>query len=131
MSWAQFDDGTWSDPALSKLSHRAHRLFANCWIYCADKMTDGRLDLRQIEQVAFMFGLTDRDCIKADIAELVAGGVLTEDAQIPLTEDMGGYTLVDWLEQNRTKQEVLDSRKKTAERQARWRKKGQAKRRGK
>jgi hypothetical protein len=114
VTWTKIGDEIWSDPDLTGLSDRAFRLQVNCYAYSSDKLTDGRLDARQVEQVAFMFGLTGDD-LKTAISELVHNG--------QWTEDLHGYVLVRYLEQNPTREKVIDDRRKNREKQAAWLKK--------
>jgi predicted FMN-binding regulatory protein PaiB len=65
-----------------------------------------------------MFGLTDPDCLKQAISELVTWKLWTEELQ--------GYVMVGWLEQNRSKQDVLETREGARKRMARWRRKSAA-----
>src|SRR2546429_5338613 len=102
MTWAQKDDGAWTDPTLLALSDRAYRLHDNCWTYSADKLTDGRITRDEVARVAAMFGLTDRECLKQAVVELLTWKVWQEDVE--------GYALVGWLDQNRSKQEVDETR---------------------
>ena len=115
MSWANLDDRTWTDPVLGALSDRAFRLHINTYAYCADQLTDGQVDARQVAQVAFMFQLTDADEIKAAIRELVQAGVWTED--------LNAYTLPSYIAANRSRAEIEEDRRKNRERQAAWQKK--------
>ncbi len=123
MSWAQKDDGAWTDPTLLALSDRAYRLHDNCWTYSADKLTDGRITRDEVARVAAMFALTDRECLKAAISELVTLKLWTED--------LTGYSMAGWLEQNRSKQEVDERRESARKRMTRWRSKSAAARRQK
>jgi hypothetical protein len=115
MTWAQKDDGAWTDPTLSALSDRAYRLYDNCWTYAANKLTDGRITRDEVARVAFMFRLTDIDELTQATTEIVSAGLWIEDTTV--------FELVGWLDQNRSKQDVLSTRQLTRERQARWRKK--------
>jgi len=105
MPYANLDDHTWTDPVLGTLSDRAFRLHVNVYSYCGDQLTDGRVDARQVAQVAFMFGLSDPEEIKAAIAELVKGGVWAAD--------LNGYTLPSYIASNRTRAEVEADRAAT------------------
>jgi len=115
MTWAQKDDGAWTDPTLSALSDRAYRLHDNCWTYAADKLTDGRITRDEVARVASMFGLTEPECLNSAISELLTWRLWIEE--------LDGYEIAGWLEQNRSKQDVLNSREATRQRQARWRRK--------
>jgi hypothetical protein len=117
MAWAQKDDGSWTDPTLLALSDRAYRLHDLCWTYCADKLTDGRVTRDEVTRVAAMFNLNGHDLTKA-IKELITWKVWTED--------LHGFVLVGWLDANRSAKDVRKARKRTKERQARWRQKAAA-----
>src|SRR5437762_8022098 len=101
MTWAKLSDETWTDPVLTALSDRAFRLHIACLAYCADKLTDGALTARQVEQVAFMFGLTDEKELKATIAELVKSD---------LWESGQEYSIIDFLESNPSKAKDEETR---------------------
>jgi hypothetical protein len=115
MPWAQKDDGAWTDSTLANLTDRTYRLYDNCWTFAANKLTDGRISRDEVARVAFMFGLTDPDCLTKAINEIVHAGLWTQD--------LIGYSMVGWLQQNRLKQDVLSTRQLARERQARWREK--------
>lgn len=113
MPWAQKDDGSWTDPTLSDLSDRAYRLHDNAWTYCAYKMTDGRITRSEAVRIAAMFGMTDPDRVTQAISELVTAKLWTED--------LHGYSLVGWLDQNRSRKQVLQDREKNRKKQAAYR----------
>ena len=113
MPWAQKDDGAWTDPTLAALTDRAFRLYDNCWTYAADKLTDGRITRDEVARVAAMFGLTDPDCLAQVITELVTWKLWIED--------LNGYEIAGWLEQNRSKREVLETREGARQRMADYR----------
>jgi hypothetical protein len=118
MAWAQKDDGSWTDPTLLALSDRAYRLHDLCWTYCADKLTDGRVTRLEVARVAAMFKLIDPGLLDETIRELTTLNVWIED--------LHGFVLVGWLDANRSAKEVRKARKRSAERQARWRRKSAA-----
>jgi hypothetical protein len=122
MSWAQKDDGSWTDSTLSALSHIAYRLHDNCWTFAANKLTDGRLTADEVRRVSLMFGISDSELSKA-IDELLTWQVWTRSTT--------AYEMVGWLDQNRSRAEVLAGREKTRKRQARWRRKAHVERREK
>lgn len=115
MTWAQKDDGSWSDPRLCALSDRAYRLYDNCWTYSADKLTDGRITPDEVVRVAAMFGLTSPKDLAKAIEELLTWKVWTQNSPT--------YVMDGWLAQNRSKKKVLRSRELNAQKQARWRRK--------
>jgi len=115
MPWAQKDDGAWTDPVLATLSDPAYRLHDNCWTYAANKLTDGRISRAEVARVAAMFGLTDADNLTEIIGELVTSTLWTED--------LHGYDLVGWLDQNRSRAQVESDRAQNRERQRRYAKK--------
>jgi len=114
MSWAQKDDGSWTDSRLCALSDRAYRLHDNCWTYAADKMTDGELSRDEVARVAAMFNLTDPRQLDQAIHELITWKVWTA-TQNP------GYAMVRWLEQNRSREDNLKALEANREKQRRWR----------
>jgi hypothetical protein len=114
MPWANLDDGTWTDPVLGALSDRAFRLHVNTYAYCADLLTDGRVDARQVAQIAFMFQLASANEIKAAVDELLQAGVWTED--------LNGFIVPSYVAANRSRAEVEADRASTRARVRKFRK---------
>jgi hypothetical protein len=115
VTWAQFDDGAWTDPMLCALSDRAERLHFRCWIYAADKLTDGKVTRNEVTRVAAMFGVTDAECLAKAITELVTWRLWTEN--------LDGFVMVGWLDANRSRKKVLRDRETNRRKQAAWRSK--------
>ena len=106
MTWARFDDGCIGHRKLLPLTDAAFRLWFSAVCYCNQQSNDGQLDRAALK---LLFGyLEDPGKGSAALAELVRAGLL--DA----TEN--GYELHDYLEYQRSREEVAESNRAAAER---------------
>jgi hypothetical protein len=105
MSWARFDDNFPRHPKTIGLSDRAFRAFVTGVCYSAGLLTDGHLSSAVIASFAS----------KKVRAELVAAGFWDERA------DGNGVNVHDFTDYNRSRVEVEEQRRKTAERVKNWR----------
>lgn len=106
MTWARFDDGCIGHRKLLPLTDAAFRLWFAAVCYCNQQSNDGQLDRAALK---LLFGyLEDPGKGSVALAELVSAGLL--DA----TEK--GYELHDYLEYQRSREEVAESNRAAAER---------------
>lgn len=99
MTWARLDDGFWRHPKIIGLSAGAGWLLVRAISYSADQLTDGVLtqaDLRQLRAQ------------KRHLDELILAGMLHKDRHL--------YAINDYLAYNPSKADVMQRRRKAAER---------------
>lgn len=112
MSWARLDDGWWSHPKVLRAGNAAAGAYARMLSYCAQHLTDGRLDRTTALSIA------GRDRVLAVLIEVT---LLDEvDAE---TVAIHGY-----LERNPSRAEVERERAANRERQRRFAENSHAKR---
>jgi hypothetical protein len=102
MPWVKLDDTFWSNRKLERLSDRAYRLYMRSLGYCSQYLTDGVMDTTDLRTI----GATPKVC-----QELVAGGCWD-----PVPD--GGYQIHDYLQFQPSRHEVMEKRRKEAEKKA-------------
>lgn len=103
MVWARLDDTFFDHPKVERLSDAAFRAHVGALVYCNRYLTDGAVSAAQVSKLT-----------KPKLrAELIAAGVWEE------RED--GIVIHDFLEYNRTAEQVKAERAASAERLRRWR----------
>jgi hypothetical protein len=103
MSWTKIDDGFYDHPKVLEAGNEAIGLFCRVLSYCGKQLTDGFTP----ERVAAFLGK------RRAIDKLVEVG-LWECVE-------GGYQVHDYLDYNRSREDVEADRAGNAERQRRWR----------
>lgn len=101
MSWVKLDDHFWSNRKLERLSDKGYRLYMRGLGYCSQYLTDGILDATDLRTL----GAT-----RKVVQELVEAEVWVPQG--------GHYRVHDYLEYNPTKENVLERRRKEAEKKA-------------
>lgn len=107
MTWVKLSDTFAEDPRLVKAGESAFALHVAALCFCNRNLTDGHVSR---EMVGRLWAVKRP---KAVAARLVEVGLWEE------TED--GYRLVEFLDAQPSRVQVEGERRKTAERQARWR----------
>jgi hypothetical protein len=110
VTWVKLDDSFARNRKVRRLSDRAFRLHVAAICYAAGHLTDGEIDDLALEEVAIAARI--RACGKP-VAELVDGGLWRAEN--------GVYLINDFLEYNPSREQVVEARKRTAARVARWR----------
>jgi len=111
MAYALLGDEIWSDPIMTALSSDAWRLHWCAVSYSSNKLTDGLMERRQVEQVAGINRLRSPGRL---LDELVRSGLWKKVK--------GGYEILGFLDHNPTREKVLARRRQNAERQEKFRK---------
>ena len=101
MAWVKLDDTFWSNRKLERLSDKGYRLYMRGLGYCSQYLTDGILDATDLRTL----GAT-----RKVIDEL-------EDAGCWEWAD-GHYRVHDYFDFNPTREDVLERRRKAAEKKA-------------
>lgn len=107
MTWVKLDDRFPSHRKVALLSDRAFRLHVSAICWCAENLTDGHIDERELALITRVRG------VKATAQQL-------EDAGLWDRVD-DGWVIHDYLDFNPSREQVLLDRKKNAERQERFR----------
>lgn len=107
MPWVKLDDRFPSHRKIALLSDRAFRLHVSAMCWCAENLTDGRISDRELALVTRVRG------VKATAKQLEDAGLWDR------TDD--GWEIHDYLDYNPSREQVLIERKKSAERQERFR----------
>jgi hypothetical protein len=102
MTWFRIDDNFDMHPKALAAGNAALGLWVRCGSYAARQLTDGFIPA----EVARLYGTPK------EVAALVASGLWTTAP--------GGYEMHQYLERNRSRDDVLAERKATAQRVARW-----------
>lgn len=110
MPWLRVDDAMWRNRKVMPVSPLAKCLWVWAMGYSADQLTDGRLTLVDMRQVATATGLDDWE---GPVKELFASGLMESDAECP-------YIIHDYLDYNPSREQVLKERAENARRQADW-----------
>lgn len=110
MPWIKLDDQFWTHPKLERLSDKAHRLYLRSIGYAAQHLTDGLLDTTALRTL----GATQRLC--EELCEPIYPG--ESGVWEPVRQ---GYLIHDYLDYNPSRQEVLERRRRDADRQAKRR----------
>ena len=100
MTWARLDDSFWMHPKVMIAGNAATGVFARCLAYCGCYLTNGLVP----EPIAGQIAGTDKKALEA----LVAVGLMQR-------LESGGYYIPDFLEYNRSKEEVEQARKQRAD----------------
>lgn len=108
MSWVRLDDGFWTNPKVLAAQPLSRGLYLAGLCYSARELTDGVVPKAAIPLLLAQVGAT-----KKAPADLVACGLWVEVD--------GGWAARDFLEFNKSRDEVLDDREKAKERQRRSR----------
>ena len=103
--WIRLDDTFWTHPKLERLSDRAYRLYLRSIGYAAQHLTDGVIDQTALRTL----GAARKTC-----EELVTSGCWD------IVPD-GGYVVHDYLDFNPSREQVMDRRRKEADKKARQR----------
>lgn len=114
MTWFRVDDGWRNHPKVSALSMAARGLWVTCGNYCAEQLTDGHVDHKQIRK---------EGGTAIQIRDLVAAGLWVECESHPRC-----IRFHDWLGSQPSRESVLSRRTRDAElkAEAREAKKAQA-----
>lgn len=108
MPWFKVDDGFANSEPVMRVPRRYRASVIGLWTlsgtWCAKELTDGRVPVHMIEELA---GTT------AQAAWLVTAGLWAETPE--------GYEFIGWDKYQPTRAEVEESRRKEAERKARYR----------
>jgi len=105
MAWFKLDDSMWSHPKFLRLSDRAFRLWVRAGAYCAQHLTDGVVT----DETLIILGANRKHC-----DELWTAGLWERVPE-------GGYRYHDWDHYQPSRSQVLDRRRKEAERKAKAR----------
>lgn len=111
MTWFKVDDGFWSHPKVLRLSADAVALWVRAGSWCGNQLTDGVIPA----EILPVLGAKKRA-----ITELVFAGLWL------ITDD--GYQFHDWADYQPSREEVLEERRRNADRQKRHRENLKAKR---
>lgn len=114
MTWFRVDDGWRNHPKVSALSMAARGLWVTCGNYCAEQLTDGHIDRKQIRK---------EGGTAIQIRDLIAAGLWIECEDHPRC-----IRFHDWLGSQPSRESVLSRRTRDAElkAEAREAKKAQA-----
>lgn len=104
MSWVKLDDTFWSHPKLERLSDKAFRLYIRGLGYCSQHLTDGVIDVAGIRTLG-QSSMSNKTISELTDAGLWIGGI-------------GHYLVNDYLEYNPSRVDVLERRRKEAEKKA-------------
>lgn len=100
MPWANFDDAYADHPKVMALSDGAFRLHTSGILYCARYLTDGVVPLPVAARLTP--GYTPRHLTELVAADLWALGE-------------GGYRIHDYLQWNRSREQILSERSRKSE----------------
>ena len=100
MTWANFDDNFADHPKVLALSDGAFRLHTSGILYSARYLTDGVVPLAVAQRLTPTYRA-------AYLSELVSAGLWT------LSE--GGYHIHDYLQWNRSRDQILNERARKSE----------------
>lgn len=119
MTWFKIDDAFHCHPKVLAAGNEAIGLYVRCGSWCAQQLTDGWVPC----QVAVLYGATDVD---ASTGRLIDGGVGATPAHHLIIAGLweasdGGFWIHDYLDFNRSRDQVLSERKHKTARQKRWR----------
>jgi hypothetical protein len=113
MSWLRLDDRHDEHPKIEPLSNAGFRLHIKILLYCARNCTNGVVTGAKLTQLAST--IPGRYGVANLVRELVNAKLLDETSN--------GVTVHDYLDYNPSKEQVLESRKRSAQRQKRYRNK--------
>lgn len=105
MTWARFDDKTWRNRKVRRLSDAAHRIWTDSIIYSCEHLTDGQIEPADFEEIAL-----SRHKKAKIAAELEAAGLWTPAGD--------GWVINDFGEFNPSRAQVVAKRERDAARQA-------------
>lgn len=110
MPWVRIDDQFAIHRKVETLSDPAFRLHVSALCWCNRNLTDGAIPKEELEVVA------PRTMKRPEkfAAELVERGLWIETPPL-------GWVINDYLEFQESKDQIEERKRKTAERQARWR----------
>lgn len=113
MPWFRLDDAFHSHPKVIAAGNEAAGLYVRCGAYAAQHLTDGFVP----EHIAHLYGGLDvrRGSDETLVATLVRTRLWRRARK--------GWRMPDYLDYNPSREEVLLDRKRSAERQAKWREK--------
>lgn len=111
MTWLRIDDAFFEHEKIEDLSHAAFRLHVGGLCLCARLLTDGRVTEPNLKKIAAAGRIASP---KRYAQELV-------DARLWSLHPRGGWRIKDYLHYNPSSEQVKESRRKAAERQAKWR----------
>ena len=105
MTWTKLDDSFWSHPKVTGAGNEAAGAYVRMLSYCGKHLTDGR--------------------VPDEIARFIARPKVIEQLQefSFVVKNGKGYLIPDYLEFNPSREQVLEERRKAAERQAKSREK--------
>lgn len=101
MAWANFDDNFADHPKVVPLSDTAFRLHTSGILYCARYLTDGYVSASQVPRLTPTY-------TKAALRELLAPGLWS-------TDEEGGYNIHDYLQWNRSREQIMYERVRKSE----------------
>jgi hypothetical protein len=91
VTWAKLDDGFWMNPKIMMAGNTGAGIFARLLSYCGCYLTDGRIPVEVVETVVGK----DKQALQA-----------LERLMLVQQSDRGDYVIPDFLEHNRSKEQV-------------------------
>lgn len=100
MAWANFDDNFADHPKVAGLSDQAFRLHTSGILYCAKYLTNGVVPVAQAARLTPGFK-------KEHVRELITAGLWDSQGD--------GYHIHDYLQWNRSREQILSERARKSE----------------
>lgn len=110
MTYALIGDEVWSDPIMTALSSDAWRLYWCAVSYSSDKLTDGMIEQRQVDQVAAVNGLRRPARLTNELVQWGLWKTVRDS-----------FEIVGFLDHNPSREKVMERRAQNAERVKRHR----------